>query len=129
MNTSAQYMSTQTIIDELVERNPSALLFEPRSDLDRAIIGYTTGPACRRSVAIYDRDLLRAALADSFLNDPDPDVTDDEKKDYEENGVLEQDVDEWLSYNTEGAEMGENSPIVVQTYCPPETVHAEGDFF
>jgi hypothetical protein len=129
-------MSNKTIIDELIEHNANALLFEPREHLDKAIIGYTTGPSTRPCVAIYDRDLLCAALADSFLNGT-PDATDEEKKQYQESGVLDQDVEEelddqveeWMGYNTEGSDMGTDNPIVVQTCTPPANLHRDGDFF
>lgn len=58
--------------------------------MDKAVIGFTT-TSVRNNVAIYDRDLLRDALADSFLNDND-EATDEDKQDYANNG-LEQDVD------------------------------------
>jgi hypothetical protein len=58
------------IISELLVKNPSARLFEPREDLDKAVIGFTT-TSVRNNVAIYDRDLLRDALAPSA---PDGDL-------------------------------------------------------
>jgi hypothetical protein len=99
-----------TIISELLVKNPSARLFEPREDLDKAVIGFTTTSACN-NVAIYDRDLLSDALADSFLNDTA--ATDDEREEYANNGVLEQDVDERLEEMI--ADLSPNSPLVVKT--------------
>jgi hypothetical protein len=110
-----------TIISELLVKNPSAHLFEPREALDKAVIGFTT-TSVRNNVAIYDRDLLREALADSFLNDND-EATDEDKQDYANNGVLEQDVDETLEEMI--GELSPNSPLVVKT---PDTASApDGD--
>jgi hypothetical protein len=99
------------IISELLLRNPSARLFAPREDLDKAVIGFTTS-SVRNNVAIYDRDLLRDALADSFLNDND-EATDEDKQDYANNGVLEQDVNDTLEEMI--GELSPNSPLVVKT--------------
>ncbi len=110
-----------TIIRKLLARNPNAVLFEPREDLDKAVIGFTTS-SVRNNVAIYDRDLLEAALADSLVNGS-PDATDEEKEEYERNGVLDQDVDETLEEMI--GELSPNSPLVVKT---PDTASAlDGD--
>ena len=74
------------------------------------MIGFTT-TSVRSNVAIYDRDLLRDALADSFLNDND-EATDEEKQVYANYGVLEQDVDETLEEMI--GELSPNSPLVVK---------------
>jgi hypothetical protein len=107
-----------TIISELLAKNPSARLFEPREDLDKAVIAFTTTPP---TVAIYDGDLLRNALADSLLNDND-EATDEDKLDYARSGVLEQDVDEKLEEMRD--EFGRNSPLVVKT---PDTASAPNE--
>ena len=109
-----------TIIGELLAKNPSARLFEPREDLDKAVIGFTT-TSVRNNVAIYDRDLLSDALADSFLNDTA--ATDDEREEYANNGVLEQDVDERLEEMI--ADLRPNSPLVVK--MPDSASVPDGD--
>lgn len=109
-----------TIISELLAKNPSARLFEPREDLDKAVIGFTT-TSVRNNVAIYDRDLLSDALADSFLNDTA--ATDDEREEYANNGVLEQDVDERLEEMI--ADLSPNSPLVVK--MPDSASVPDGD--
>jgi hypothetical protein len=109
---------------EIEELNPNALYFEPREFLDEAIIARTTGPSTRPSVLVYDRELLRQALAemfhDSLLADAATDLEAGETVDDYDLDVLENDieesVDEWLSYNTEGADMGVNSPIIIQLF-------------
>lgn len=100
----------QDLAEQLSFLNPNALLLEPREFFDSALIGFTTGPSTRRTVAVYDRDLVKQAVMKYLqLNDPewldDPDFPVDP----------EEEVESWISYNTEGSDLGENSPIIVQT--------------
>lgn len=85
------------IIEKLFEKNPEALLLEPRELYDRALVGITDNPQDdwdrekRVWVAEYDATLCVMAL-----------VT--------EEGWTWEDSSEWFSYNTSSAWLGESTP-------------------
>jgi hypothetical protein len=99
-----------TIAEQIAELNPDALFFEPREHLDNALVGFTWGPSTRAVVGVYDLDKLRLALEEQFLDDAS---TQEERELYAESGVLEQDVEEWLSFNLLDTDMGALTPIVI----------------
>lgn len=96
---------TDRIADALAElerRNPDALLLEPRSVYDRALVGVsaTPGDSWRdvRSpgvvVAVYDYDACIEALVDAGYASWSA-------------------AAEWVDFNVAGAWAGENTPAVV----------------
>lgn len=72
-----------------------ALLLEPRTTFDRALIGITEG-AASSGVAVYDSEKCIEALAQ------------DNDWEYEE-------ACEWFSFNTSGAFVGPGTPIFLHT--------------
>jgi hypothetical protein len=98
----------------LEEKNPDALLFEPREVYDPCIIGVesshpddwwedTRDPEAP-PVAVYDYDLLRAA----FLKLADDDATEEE-------------AEEFIDFNMAGAWVGNGTPIIVSQFRDEET--------
>ena len=86
--------------EELAELNPGALFFEGPGDADRAIIGIATKGPGEPSV-VYDEETLLATMREAFRDaDSDPET-------------VEEDAQEWLSYNTKGSWMGEGTPWVL----------------
>ena len=83
-------------IAELIGDDESVLLLDPES-LDAAIMGisiYQPGRPMR--CVVYDIDAVRAILIDD--------------------GMSEDDVDEWISFNTAGAWMGDGTPILMSRW-------------
>jgi hypothetical protein len=126
-NETSEPVSAKETLREIEQLNPNALFFEPRERngkpcLDAAILGYTTSPANRSNVLVYDRDKLIEALSEMFfetmLADASTDLEAGETIEDYDLGVLEDDVEdavaEWLSYNLEASEMGEHTPIVIK---------------
>lgn len=77
-------------LEELVELNPDALLAD---DLEPALVGYTLNHH-HAHVAVYDYDKCIQVLRSQ--------------------GLDEEEADEYLSYNTLGAWVGENGPLFVK---------------
>jgi hypothetical protein len=82
----------QELLEALGEINPEALLAD---GLEDAFIGYTVNHHIPH-VAVYDIDKCIEVL-----------VTRD--------GMTHEDADEYLSFNTLGAYVGENGPIFIRT--------------
>lgn len=80
-----------SIADELAEINPQALLAD---GLEDAMVGYTVNHH-HPVVAVYDIDKCVKVLV-------------------ERDGMAPEDADEYLSFNTLGAYVGENGPIYVR---------------
>ena len=78
-------------IEDLAELNPDALLAD---GLEPAFLGYTLNHH-RAHVAVYDFDRCVSVLVDR-------------------DGMSEEEADEFLSFNTLGAWVGENGPIFVK---------------
>lgn len=79
------------LFDELAELNPDALLAD---GLEKAFVGYTVGHH-HPHVAVYDVDKCVEVLV-------------------ERDGMSHEEADEYLSYNTLGAYVGENGPMYVR---------------
>lgn len=79
------------ITDELAEINPQALLAD---GLEDALVGYTVNHH-HPVVAVYDIDKCVKVLV-------------------ERDGMKPEDADEFLSFNTLGAYVGENGPLYVR---------------
>lgn len=84
-----------SIKDELAEINPEALLAD---GLEDAMVGYTVNHH-HPVVAVYDFDLCVKVLVDR-------------------DGMTPEDAEEFLSFNTLGAYVGENGPLYVRI-CRP----------
>jgi hypothetical protein len=80
-----------SILDDLAELNPDALLAD---GLETALVGYTVGHH-HPHVAVYDIDKCVGALV-------------------ERDGMAPEEADEYLSFNTLGAYVGENGPLFVR---------------
>ena len=80
-----------TTIEALAEANPEALLAD---GLEAALVGYTVNHH-RPLVAVYDIDKCVGVLVDR-------------------DGMTAEEADEFLSFNTLGAYVGENGPIYVR---------------
>lgn len=78
------------LMDELADENPEALLAD---GLAEAYIGYTQNHH-HPVVAVYDIDKCRQILMDD--------------------GMSEDEADEYLSFNTLGAYVGPNGPLFVK---------------
>lgn len=89
-----------SVVDELRQKNPDALLLEPREVYDEALIGVTDSPddqwprETNTVVAVYSAEkcievIMRADGCDYFA------------------------AQEWFNYNTSGAWVGENTPTFV----------------
>jgi hypothetical protein len=91
---------TNRIVSELLGLNPRAMVLEPRSIYDRALVGHTDKPKdqwLRRSgavVAVYDRDKCLEAIK-LWLRCDHPEAI------------------EWFDSNTSGAWVGEGTPTFV----------------
>lgn len=80
-----------SILEDLAEANPEALLAD---GLEAALVGYTVNHH-RPHVAVYDIDKCVSVLV-------------------ERDGMTAEEADEFLSFNTLGAYVGENGPIYVR---------------
>jgi len=80
-----------TILEALAEANPGALLAD---GLEAALVGYTVNHH-HPHVAVYDIDKCIDVLV-------------------ERDGMTAEEADEFLSFNTLGAYVGENGPIYVR---------------
>lgn len=78
-------------LDDVVE----ALVLEPREYLDAAIIGITN--RCGTSLVIYDRNRIVAAFM--LMNSWSWET-----------------AEEWVSFNTDQAWMGEGTPIIMEPF-------------
>ena len=78
-------------IDDLAEANPDALLAD---GLEAALVGYTVNHN-HPHVAVYDIDKCVGVLV-------------------ERDGMTAEEADEFLSFNTLGAYVGENGPLYVR---------------
>lgn len=78
-------------LDTLSELNPDALLAD---GLEAALVGYTVNHH-HAHVAVYDVDKCIAVLVDR-------------------DGMTHEEADEFLSFNTLGAYVGENGPLYVK---------------
>lgn len=79
------------LMDELAELNPEALVAE---GLESAFVGYTINHH-HPIVAVYDIDKCVRALVDR-------------------DGMTEEEAEEFLSFNTFAAYVGENGPLFVK---------------
>ena len=90
-----------SVVDELRRRNPDALLLEPREVYDEALVGVTDNPddhwprQTNTVVAVYSAEkcieaIMHATQDCDFVS-----------------------AEEWFSYNTSGAWVGENTPTFV----------------
>ena len=89
----------ETLLATLTEKNPEALLFEPRSIFDKAVVAITDSPRdhwCRETqtlVAVYQgEDLMNAMMDDE--------------------GWDSTTAMEWISFNMADAWGGEGTPVV-----------------
>jgi hypothetical protein len=80
-----------SILDDLAEANPDALLAD---GLEAALVGYTVNHH-HPHVAVYDIDKCVDVLV-------------------ERDGMTPEEADEFLSFNTLGAHVGENGPMYVR---------------
>jgi hypothetical protein len=80
-----------SILDDLAEANPDALLAD---GLEAALVGYTVNQH-HPHVAVYDIDKCVDVLV-------------------ERDGMTPEEADEFLSFNTLGAYVGENGPMYVR---------------
>jgi hypothetical protein len=80
-----------SILEDLAEQNPDALLAD---GLEAALVGYTVNHH-HPVVAVYDIDKCIDVLV-------------------ERDGMTPDDADEFLSFNTLGAYVGENGPLYVR---------------
>jgi hypothetical protein len=80
-----------TTLEALTEANPDALLAD---GLEAALVGYTVNHH-HPHVAVYDIDKCVDVLV-------------------ERDGMTAEEADEFLSFNTLGAHVGENGPIYVR---------------
>lgn len=80
-----------TALEALAEANPDALLAD---GLEPALVGYTVNHH-HPHVAVYDIDKCVGVLV-------------------ERDGMTPEEADEFLSFNTLGAYVGENGPIYVR---------------
>jgi hypothetical protein len=80
-----------SILDDLAEANPDALLAD---GLEAALVGYTVNHH-HPHVAVYDIDKCVDVLV-------------------ERDGMTPEEADEFLSFNTLGAYVGENGPMFVK---------------
>lgn len=90
-------MDTASIIEIIAERNPNALFADGFED---ALVGHTTGflPGAggfTHTVAVYDRQKCLDILM-------------------RRDGMTYDEADEFFSFNTEGAYMGEHGPVYVE---------------
>lgn len=70
--------------------NEDAMMLDPPSQFDKCVIGYAS--RCGMDpVAVYDAELVIQALMDD--------------------GMSEEDAQEWFSFNIEGAYMGKGTPM------------------
>lgn len=81
----------QPILDDLAEMNPDALLAD---GLEAALVGYTVNQH-HPHVAVYDVQKCIDVLV-------------------ERDGMTHEEADEYLSFNTLGAYVGENGPLFVR---------------
>ena len=97
-------MTELDLIAQLAEINPAAWLLEPRDVYDPCVVGITDDPddqwprKVKTWVAFYDADLCVNAIR-LWLHEDAPDT--------EEAWVGAQD---WFSYNTSGAWVGDGTP-------------------
>ena len=80
--------------DALAEINPEALLAD---GLEAALVGYTVNHH-HAHVAVYDINKCIEVLVDR-------------------DGMSHEEADEFLSFNTLGAYVGENGPIYIRTFA------------
>jgi hypothetical protein len=80
-----------TILEDLAEINPDAILAD---GLEAALVGYTVNHH-HPAVAVYDIDKCVDVLV-------------------ERDGMTADEADEFLSFNTLGAYVGENGPLFVR---------------
>jgi hypothetical protein len=73
--------------------NPQALLAD---GFEAACVGYTTN-SCVPTVAVYDRNKCVQILIDR-------------------DGMSHEDAEEYLSFNTEGAYVGESGPLFIELW-------------
>jgi hypothetical protein len=83
---------SQELLEALAELNPEALLAD---GLEAALIGYTVNHH-HAHVAVYDINKCIEVLVDR-------------------DGMSHEEADEFLSFNTLGAYVGENGPIYIRT--------------
>ena len=89
----------ETLLATLTEQNPEALLFEPRSSFDKAVVDVTDSPRdhwpreTRTMVAVYQGE----DLVDAMMDDQ---------------GCDSSAAMEWISFNMAGAWGGEGTPVV-----------------
>jgi hypothetical protein len=83
---------SEELIEQLAELNPEALLAD---GLEGGFIGYTLNQH-HATVAVYDIDKCVQVLVDR-------------------DGMEPEDADEFLSFNTLGAYVGENGPLFIRT--------------
>lgn len=81
-------------LDDLREINPDALLAD---GLEAALIGYTVNTH-HAHVAVYDIDKCIDVLV-------------------ERDGMTPEEADEYLSFNTICAYVGENGPLYIKRFC------------
>ena len=99
-------MSTQTIIQQLENLNPEAILW---TGCDEALIGTSGGNFGEPVVAVYSY----TKLLDHFIAEFSADGNVETDEDIEE--VYTQAV-EWISVNIEGAYLGPNTPQIVDDF-------------
>jgi hypothetical protein len=85
---------SQELLEALGEINPEALLAD---GLEAAFIGYTVNHH-HAHVAVYDINKCIEVLVDR-------------------DGMSHEEADEYLSFNTLGAFVGENGPIYIRTFA------------
>lgn len=83
-------MSSESILDIIKEENPEAIVLD---GLDSAILGIIRR-CSSETVLVYDRNKIIEILS-----------TD----------MSEEDADEYISFNIEGAWMGESTPYIMET--------------
>lgn len=86
-------LNPEILRDLLSEANPDALLLGTGTEFDPALLG--TAERDGNTVAVYSREGVIECLIRT--------------------GMGPEDAEEWCAYNIEGAQMGEQSPILVST--------------
>jgi len=86
-------LNPEILRDLLSEANPDALLLGTGTEFDPALLG--TAERDGNTVAVYSRERIIECLIRT--------------------GMEPEDAEEWCAYNIEGAQMGEQAPIIVST--------------
>lgn len=87
-----------SLLINLKNINPEALLLKPRQDFDQAVVSITTNQE-GQVVAVYDEVKIIDVLVDQ--------------------GMTEDEAWEYFYFNIEGAYMGKNTPVYKKA-APPE---------